>query len=186
MFRVQARDASFLQKQEKALGAFATEKALPILPQAHSAQRNQVTQTVIATPMIINKTAYGLLLIVFALPLLGASCGRPPAEEKEPKAGPAVQLRQFLKKGQKQAVEIIRKGSANLGDLSDEQKKAIDEWLARNKLNQYGDALDAVYAGGTPLFDEKTGATVNRYEYLFKKFPELKEIIKKASDEQAK
>lgn len=127
----------------------------------------------------MSKKAYGLLLIVLALPLLGAGCGRPQAEDnKEPKAGPSAQLREFLKKGQKQAAQVIRKGSENLlKGLSDEQKKAIDEWLARNKLNQYGDAPDAVYSGGTPLFSEQTGQTIDRFEHLFKKFPQLKEII---------
>lgn len=134
----------------------------------------------------MNKKSYGLLLIVFALPLLGASCGRSPAETKEPKANTSSRLRQFLQKGQKQAVEIIRKGNGSLKNLSDGQRTTIDEWLKKNQLNKYGDAPDAVYAGGTPLFNEQTGETLDRFEYLFKKFPELKEIIKKADEEQAK
>jgi len=52
-----------------------------------------------------------------------------------------------------------------------EEKKKIDAWLKKNKLNPYGDAKGTVYAGGTPLFDEKTGKTSGRYEYLIQKFP---------------
>lgn len=134
----------------------------------------------------MNKRAYGLLLIVLTLPLLGAGCGGPqanaPAETKEPKAGPSAQLRQFLKKGRAQAAEVLKRGQDNFKSITSEQKKAIDEWLERNKLNKYGDALDAVYGGGTPLFNERSGETVDRFEYLFKKFPQLKEIIKKAGE----
>ena len=61
--------------------------------------------------------------------------------------------------------------------LSTEQQSVIDEWLARNKLNEYGDPLDTLYAGGTPLFDEATGKSLNRFDYLFAKFPELKDVV---------
>jgi len=48
----------------------------------------------------------------------------------------------------------------------------IDKWLAAANLNQYGDPLDTMYAGGNPLFDESTGETQDRYEYLMNKFPD--------------
>jgi hypothetical protein len=41
-------------------------------------------------------------------------------------------------------------------------------------LNEYGDPKDTMYAGGTPLFNEMTGETVDRYEYILKQHPELR------------
>jgi hypothetical protein len=31
-----------------------------------------------------------------------------------------------------------------------------------------------VYAGGTPLFDERTGRSRDRYDYILERHPELK------------
>ena len=61
--------------------------------------------------------------------------------------------------------------------LTSDGKEQIDAWLAESNLNQYGDQADAVYAGGTPLFNESTGETINRYAHLLKKFPELVESL---------
>lgn len=58
-------------------------------------------------------------------------------------------------------------------DLTDEQKKAIDFWLEEEGYNRYGDAKNAIYTGGTPLFDESTGKAIDRYEYILKKFPDI-------------
>lgn len=52
----------------------------------------------------------------------------------------------------------------------DELAKA-DAWLKAQNLNSYGDPPDTVYAGGTPLFDESSGESIDRYEYLRAKFP---------------
>ena len=56
--------------------------------------------------------------------------------------------------------------------LSASEKKAIDQWIVENQLNQYGDPADTVYAGGSPLFDETTGRTIDRYEYILKNHPD--------------
>jgi hypothetical protein len=53
-------------------------------------------------------------------------------------------------------------------------ESCADRWLAARGLNTYGDPPDTVYAGGTPLFDERTGATAGRIEYLFGKHPGLR------------
>jgi hypothetical protein len=58
----------------------------------------------------------------------------------------------------------------------DEQlHRRIDEWIARNGLNTYGDPPGTMYMGGTPLFDEATGAVKDRYLYILEKHPELKD-----------
>ena len=53
---------------------------------------------------------------------------------------------------------------------SEHQK--IEIWIKNNGLNEYGDPRDTVYAGGTPLFDEKTGKTIDRYQYIINKHPD--------------
>lgn len=49
----------------------------------------------------------------------------------------------------------------------------IDAQLAARRLNRFGDPLDTVYAGGSPLFDEKSGAARDRLEAVISKHPEL-------------
>ena len=58
--------------------------------------------------------------------------------------------------------------------IDEETKQRIDKWIRENGRNEYGDSNDTVYAGGTPLFDEMTGRTVDRYQYILKKNPHLR------------
>ncbi len=53
-----------------------------------------------------------------------------------------------------------------MAELDDQQKKWIDETLKKKGLNEYGDPKGTVYAGGTPLFDERTGKMWDRHEYI--------------------
>lgn len=55
--------------------------------------------------------------------------------------------------------------------ISASEKSRIDGWLRQSGLNEYGDAPDTLYAGGTPLFVEVSQKLLDRYEYLEKKFP---------------
>lgn len=54
------------------------------------------------------------------------------------------------------------------GEISFEEKQQIEDWIIEQGLNQYGDLKDTVYIGGTPLFDEKTGERIDRYEYILR------------------
>jgi len=63
-------------------------------------------------------------------------------------------------------------------DLTAAQKQSIDDWLAKKDLNRYGDSPNAVYTGGTPLFNERTGASTERYQYILNKFPDILNLIK--------
>lgn len=58
--------------------------------------------------------------------------------------------------------------------VSDELKNRIDGWIRDNGLNEYGDHKDTCYTGGTPLFDETSGRTTDRYQYILQNHPELK------------
>jgi len=48
------------------------------------------------------------------------------------------------------------------------EKARIEKWIVDNRLNEYGDMADTLYAGGTPLFDESTGKIMDRYDYILK------------------
>lgn len=53
----------------------------------------------------------------------------------------------------------------------DAELKKMLEWLDSQGLNQYGDAKNTMYTGGTPLFNEQTGESMDLQTYLRKKFP---------------
>ena len=65
---------------------------------------------------------------------------------------------------QKPAEQAKEEGS----EVSLKEKQLIDAWIRENDLNQYGEAKDMVYIGGTPLFNETTSQSIDRYEYILK------------------
>ena len=76
------------------------------------------------------------------------------------------------KEGQDKTAPIDFKG------LTKEHKEKIDKWLEENNLNRYGDSMDIFYTGGTPLFNEATGESKERFEYIMEKIPDILEKIK--------
>jgi hypothetical protein len=56
-----------------------------------------------------------------------------------------------------------------MADLTKEQKKYLDDMIKQKGLNEFGDTKDTMYAGGTPLFDERTGKVRDRYDYILSK-----------------
>ena len=44
--------------------------------------------------------------------------------------------------------------------------RRIDAWIKRNNLDIAGNPIGTMYTGGTPLFDEKTGTTIDKYDYI--------------------
>ncbi len=57
--------------------------------------------------------------------------------------------------------------------LTAQGKEKIDQYIQNKELNEYGDPEGTMYTGGTPLFNEETGESLNKYEYLINKFPEI-------------
>lgn len=55
-----------------------------------------------------------------------------------------------------------------------DETACLDRWLAARHLDAYGAPLGTMYAGGTPLFDEGTGKTMSRLEYVYAKLPEAR------------
>lgn len=49
----------------------------------------------------------------------------------------------------------------------------LDRVLGEAGLNRFGDAPDTMYAGGSPLFDEASGRSTPRLEYVKRKRPDL-------------
>jgi hypothetical protein len=60
--------------------------------------------------------------------------------------------------------------SALSRDVAVDEQARIDAWLEQQQLNEYGDPADTMYAGGSPLFDEKTGKFTERYAHIVDKF----------------
>jgi hypothetical protein len=58
--------------------------------------------------------------------------------------------------------------------IDEETKRRIDKWIRESGLNEFGDPKGTVYTGGTPLFNEMTGRTLDRYEYILRRHPELR------------
>lgn len=61
-----------------------------------------------------------------------------------------------------------------MSNIDAETRARIDRWIKEKRRNPYGDPPDTVYAGGTPLFNEMTGATRDKYEYILETHPELR------------
>lgn len=53
-------------------------------------------------------------------------------------------------------------------------ESCVDRWLREHKMDQYGNAEGTMYAGGTPLFNEATGETRDRLEYVFSRQPDAR------------
>ena len=54
-----------------------------------------------------------------------------------------------------------------------ERVSCLDLQLQKRGLNTFGDPEGTVYAGGTPLFDEKTGKSTDRAEYIKARHPDI-------------
>jgi hypothetical protein len=59
-------------------------------------------------------------------------------------------------------------------EVDETTKQRIEDWIKKNNRNQYGDPADTMYAGGNPLFDERSPKMKDRYEYILEKHPELR------------
>ncbi|WNG37511.1 hypothetical protein F0U60_30235 [Archangium minus] len=53
-------------------------------------------------------------------------------------------------------------------------ESCVDRWLQERKLDTYGHPEGTMYAGGSPLFNEATGESRDRLEYVFSRQPEAR------------
>ena len=54
-------------------------------------------------------------------------------------------------------------------------ESCVDRWLAANKMDRFGHPEGTMYAGGSPLFNEATGESKDRLEYIFGRNPKARE-----------
>ncbi|MBN1209257.1 MAG: hypothetical protein JXB05_30655 [Myxococcaceae bacterium] len=62
------------------------------------------------------------------------------------------------------------------------QERCVDTWLSSKKLDRYGNPEGTMYAGGTPLFNEATGESRDRLEYVYERQPEAKQACARAGE----
>lgn len=55
---------------------------------------------------------------------------------------------------------------------AEQEAKQIEDWIKANNLNRYGDPIDFMYTGGSPLFNEQTGEVTGRYDYILENHPD--------------
>lgn len=60
----------------------------------------------------------------------------------------------------------------NSSPISEIEKQQIQQWIEENDLNKYGDPKNTLYPGGTPLFNEGTGETIDLYDYILSNHPD--------------
>jgi hypothetical protein len=66
-------------------------------------------------------------------------------------------------------------GTATLSDAERQaQESCLDQFAKDKKLDRYGNAEGTMYAGGSPLFDERTGESRDRLDYFYERQPEAK------------
>lgn len=65
---------------------------------------------------------------------------------------------------------ILQKGKKQEeGEISLKEEQQIEVWITENNLNPYGDPKDTFYIGGTPLFNERTGQSIDKYQYILER-----------------
>lgn len=114
----------------------------------------------------IKKTISMLIMFCFVFSLTGCTSLRTIDSE----------IGKFLNGESEQGKGVVPESKLNgssASTLVKEQKAKIDLWLKTNGYNRYGDILGTYYKGGTPLFDEVSGAVKERYEYILEKHPDI-------------
>lgn len=64
-------------------------------------------------------------------------------------------------------------GSVRAREFSQAERNYMDRYLQEHQLNRFGDPPGTMYSGGTPLFDEATGACLDRHEYVIRRHPRI-------------
>jgi hypothetical protein len=80
--------------------------------------------------------------------------------------------------GQGSTAEKPLAGGSTAATLSPAERQAqescVDKWLKEKKMDRYGHPEGTMYAGGTPLFNEMTGESRDRLDYVYERQPEAK------------
>ncbi|WP_217911989.1 hypothetical protein, partial [Myxococcus sp. AM011] len=85
------------------------------------------------------------------------------------------------------STDTTKSSQGNLKDANSPEahraalESCVDRWLKKHGLDSYGNAEGTMYAGGTPLFDERTGESTDRMAYVFSQKPEARKVCMKGS-----
>ena len=110
------------------------------------------------------------LPLTLALAALTAGCAKPDRPAATP--APAPPAKTSAPPAPPPAAGAPPEPSGERVSASREAEEAcVDKWLAERKLDPYGNPEGTMYAGGTPLFNERTGETVDRLDYVYKRQP---------------
>jgi hypothetical protein len=63
------------------------------------------------------------------------------------------------------------------------QERCVDKWLTEKKMDRYGSPEGTMYAGGTPLFDERTGESRDRLDYVYERQPDARKACAGAASQ---
>ena len=75
--------------------------------------------------------------------------------------------------------------SASLSDAERQaQENCLDKWLTEKKMDRYGHPEGTMYAGGSPLFNERTGESRDRLQYVYERLPEARKACATAAQPQ--
>jgi len=81
-------------------------------------------------------------------------------------------------------------GGSYAATLSPSEKQAqeacLDKWLQGKKLDRYGHAEGTMYAGGSPIFNEMTGESRERLDYVYERQPDAKKACVTAAPQNTK
>jgi len=118
--------------------------------------------------------SYFIFLIIFIFLISGCQSK---LEWLDEKIGEELDKLQEEQRDAKDGEESREKQEKQAKDLNQEEKEKIDKWLEKNNLNRYGDPKDTMYTGGTPLFNEAAGESIDRYDYILNNHPEIGDLI---------
>jgi len=81
-------------------------------------------------------------------------------------------------------------GGSYAATLSPSEKQAqetcMDKWLKGKKLDRYGHPEGTMYAGGSPIFNEMTGESRERLDYVYERQPDAKKACVNAAPQNTK
>lgn len=114
-----------------------------------------------------------LAVLLFSVLCLSGCAVKEKLRWLDNKIGAMVFNEQFEVSDMASSTETDNIEKIDFRELTREQKEEINQWLKENNFNRYGDAVNTMYAGGTPLFNELTGEAIDRFEYILKKVPDV-------------
>jgi len=123
-------------------------------------------------------------MMVGALVVLGAAAGGCPRAEQVPPAPPEkapVAAPAATPAPTPAATPAPTPKAAPAKPSREAEEACVDQWLAARGLDRYGGPAGTMYAGGTPLFDERTGARKDRLEHVYKLHPAARDTCARAA-----